>query len=37
MAEKEKEIVGHEYDEGVEPTADEIAAAEEIYGKAVEE
>lgn len=31
-----KEIEGQELDMDVEPTAEEIAAAEEIYGKAVE-
>lgn len=31
-----KKIEGQELDMDVEPTAEEIAAAEEIYGKAVE-
>ena len=31
-----EEVEGQEFDMDVEPTAEEIAAAEEIYGKAVE-
>ena len=33
---EEKEVVGQELDENVEPTEEEIAAAVEIYGEGVE-